>query len=310
MPHFIIGVDVSKDWIDIYDAQEGARRIDVKPRALAGFARRASKAGAFVVFEATGGYDAPLREALERAGVAFHRANPARSRDFARATGLLAKTDRVDARLLAEMGARLDLAPTEPRPAEERALLALLTRRRQLVAMRKQERTRLLQTGDREMRTMIKRHLTHLGAQIARLEARIAEAVEASEELGRRASRLRSAPGVGPAIAGTLLVELPELGRLDRRKIAALAGLAPVARDSGQRSGPRRIAGGRPVARSMLYLAGFSASRCDPRFKAMRARLQARGKGLKQAIVAVARALLVTLNAMLRDGRDYEPTTA
>lgn len=305
MPQQTIGVDVSKDWIDVFDSQQGARRIVADPDALAAFARVARAQDAFVIFEATGGYDAPLRAALEREGVVFHRANPAQARAFARASGRLAKTDRVDAEILAEMGARLDPEPTEPRLDEERALLALVVRRRQVVAMRKQERTRLQQTSDPAMRAMITRNLRMFDAQVALLERKIQEAVAASDRLRQRDQRLRTAPGVGPTTAAVLLTELPELGRLDRRKIAALAGLAPVARDSGRRSPTRRIAGGRPSVRTALFIAGHVASRHDPRFKAMRARLQERGKGAKQAIIAVARALLVTLNAMLRDQTDF-----
>lgn len=306
MHDLIIGVDVSKDWIDAFDQEKGGRRLKTTPGSLSAFARQAVRRNAFVVFEATGGYDAPLRAALEQAGGVFHRANPARARDFARALGRFAKTDQVDAKLLAEMGARLDLEPTTARPEEERALRALTTRRRQLVEMRKQERTRLQQTGDRSVRAAIARHIVQLDRQIEHMETRINETIAASERFSRQKQLLESAPGLGPVVSATLLAELPELGQLDRRRIASLAGLAPMADDTGKRSGPRRIRGGRPVVRDMLYIAGLVASRCCPRLVAFRYRLLAKGRTPKQAIIAVARRLLVMLNAMMRDGRPFE----
>ena len=162
-------------------------------------------------------------------------------------------------------------------------------------------------SADRESRRFIDRHVTWLSAEITRLGKRIAELVAADDEMARDGRRLRTAPGVGPVVAAALLAWMPELGRLDRRRVAALAGLAPVARDSGLRSPARRIVGGRPVVRSMLYLAGLQASRRDPGLKAFRERLEARGRTPKQAIIAVARKLLTILNAMLRTGQDYAP---
>jgi transposase len=305
MPENVIGVDVAKDWIDVQPLDGKSRRIEMKPATLHRFARAAAKAGALVVFEASGGYDRPLRDALEAAGAAHARVNPAQARQFARATGRLAKTDRVDARLLAEMGKRLDLAPAQAQSPDRRALQALATRRRQLVEMRKQETTRLQQTGAARARRSITRHIRSLDREIKAFDAEIAARIAATPELAEDDRRLRTAPGVGPVTATTLLTELPELGRLDRRRIAALAGLAPVARDSGRKRGGRSIAGGRPRPRALLYLAALQASRHDPRFRAFRQRLRDAGKTPKQAIVATARKLLVTLNAMLRTGKDY-----
>ena len=305
MTDIFIGVDVSKDWLDLYESGRGERRISNGGRALTAFARRATRLEAWVIFEATGGYDRPLCEALERAGARFSRVNPARSRDFARAIGVAAKTDRIDARMLALMGERLRPALTEPVPAARRALQAQATRRLQLVEMRKQEATRLQQTADARARADIRSHIAFLGRRIARLNARIAELVTGDETFARIERRLRTAPGIGPVVAATLIAELPELGRLDRRRIAALVGLAPVVRDSGKRNPPRAIAGGRPVLRRMLYLAALQASRRHPRFMAFRARLQDQGKPPKVAIIAVARKLLATLNAMLRSQTDF-----
>lgn len=310
MTESFIGVDVSKAWLEVAEPGRKVRRIANGGPALAALARRAARAGALVVFEASGGYERALGAALERAGARFARVNPARARDFARALGVAAKTDRVDARLLAEFGRRLAPAPSAPLAPARRALQALAARRRQLVALRQQEETRLGQTAEAEARDDIRLHLAFLARRIARLEARIATHLATDAASAETARRLRTAPGVGPTVAATLIAELPELGRLDRRAIAALAGLAPRARDSGQRHRQRSIGGGRPVVRRMLYLAALQASRRDPGFQAFRARLQDRGKSVKQALVAVARKLLTVLNAMIRDAADCKATPA
>ncbi len=309
MQEIFIGVDVSMDWLDIHHPCPGHRRgtqqIANGGRELTAFARRAARAGAWVIFEATGGYDRALCEALEQAGARFSRVNPARARDFARAIGVIGKTDRVDAQMLALMGERLRPALTEPVPPARRALQAQVTRRFQLVEMRKQEATRLKQTADTKACADIRSHIALLGRRIARFDARIETLTTEDEAFARIERRLRTAPGIGPVVAATLIAELPELGSLDRRRIAALAGLAPVARDSGKRNPPRAIAGGRPVLRRMLYLAALQASRRHPVFMAFRARLQNQGKSPKTAIIAVARKLLTILNAMLRSQTDF-----
>ena len=307
MPREIIGVDVAKDWIDVQPLDGRPERIAMTPAALADFAEAAARRNALVVFEASGGYDRPLAAALEAAGVEHARVDPAKARQFARATGRRAKTDRLDAAMLAEMGARLALVPTEPLSPARRALKALAARRRQLVAMRKAELTRRDQTGDAFCRISIERLLALLATEIATIEAEIDRLLAEDDELVAVARRLRTAPGVGPVVATTLIAELPELGGRDRRRIAALAGLAPMADDSGARKGVRKVAGGRPLLRSLLYLAALQASRHDPGLAAFRARLQEAGKSPKQAIVAVARKLLVILNAMLRAGTDFTP---
>ncbi len=305
MQDIFIGVDVSKDWLDLCEPGRGEQRIANGGRELTAFARRAARQEAWVIFESTGGYDRALCEALERAGTRFSRVNPARARDFARAIGAAAKTDRVDARMLALMGERLRPALTEPTPQARRALRAQAARRLQLVEMRKQEATRLKQTANAEACADIRSHIRLLDRRIVRVEARITELVAEDETFADAERRLRTAPGIGPVVAAILIAELPELGRLDRRAIAALAGLAPVARDSGKRIRSRAIAGGRPVIRRMLYLAALQASLHHPRFKAFRARLQDNGKAPKQAIIAVARKLLTILNAMIRTQTDF-----
>jgi transposase len=310
MAREFIGVDVAKDWIDVQPRGGRSERIAMEPGALRRFAKRAAQEEAQVIFEATGGYDRPLAAALAEAGVTYARVNPAQARQFARATGVVAKTDRVDAGVLAEMGARLELAPAVPPQPERRDLQALATRRRQVVGMRKQELTRRQQTQDPLARASIARVIAVFDGEIKNLDDRIAAAVAADPALAEPARRLRTLPGVGPVIAVGLLAELPELGHLDRRAIAALAGLAPIADDSGHRRGRRAIRGGRAIPRSLLYIAALHASRHDPGFRAFRARMQANGLTVKQALVATARKLLTVLNAMLKSGTDFVPAPA
>ena len=307
MQEVFVGVDVAKDWLDVYHPDHGARRIENTPKAVRAFAASSAKAGLWIVFEASGGYDRLLREALEAAAVRFSRINPRQARDFAKAMGVIGKTDRVDARMLAELGARLRPPATEPVAGVRRALQAQATRRRQLVEFRKQEANRLQQTADAKARADMRSLIAVLDRRIAKIDARIRAIIEADPELAEADRRLQTVPGVGPIVVATLIAELPELGRLDRRSIAALVGLAPIARDSGKRVGRRTIGGGRPVVRTMLYIAGLHASRRDAVFRAFRTRLEAAGKPVKATITATARKLLTVLNAMLASHTDYQP---
>ena len=304
MTESYVGVDIAKDWIDIFDGG-AARRIKMAPQALKRFADAC--ADKCVVFEASGGYERPLIRAFEDAGVAFARVNPRQAREFARATGRLAKTDRVDAQLLARMGAALALAPDPPRdPATDR--LAMLNARREaLVELRKQEKQRAQQASDPFIVKDIASLIAVLTRRIAKIEAEIAAHIETCEHLKRRHDQLRSVPGVGPVVAATLLAKLPELGRIDRRAIANLAGLAPHACDSGHMRGKRMIWGGRAEVRRALYAAAFIASRHDAALIAYRRKLDDAGKPFKVAIIACARRLLTQINAMIRDNRNYEP---
>ena len=204
--------------------------------------------------------------------------------------------------------------PTGGMPGCLRSLVLAFVRRqrsrRQLVAMRKQEAPRLQQTADAEARADIRNSLVVLDRRIAKIEKRMTALVAADPEMAAIDRRLRTIPGVGAVVAATLIAELPELGQLDRRRIASLVGLAPVARDSGKRSAPRALAGGRPIVRTVLYIAALHASRWCPAFKDFRARLQSAGKPVKVALIATARKLLVTLNAMIATGTDYQPPEA
>lgn len=304
MDRNVIGVDVAKDWIDIHDAaSQKDRRIGTSSRALKAFAK--SVRDSFVVFEASGGYDRPLVLALDAEGVRYARVNPRQAREFARATGRLAKTDKVDACVLAAMG-RLDLKPTEPVDPARRRLCDLIARREDLVAAIVRESQRLALACDALIRRDIKSMIVDLRRRRRVFEAEILRQVKAHEPLHRLYRRLLTAPGIGPKIAAVLVARLPELGSVDRRAIASLAGVAPHACDSGQRLGKRRIWGGRADVRRALYLAAFIASRRDPELRAFRQRLQAAGKSFKAAVIATARKLLTNLNAVIADDRNYE----
>jgi transposase len=301
-----IGIDVSKDSLDIFDAAAGgaARRGNTAP-AIAGLVEDWAERDAFVLFEATGRYDLVLRHALAAAGVRFARVNPGRARDFARAAGVLAKTDAVDARMLAVMAQCLR-PPPDHRNEEEREQLALLNKRRdQLVATRQQERTRCREAADPICRDSIASHLAWLDAAIKAVEARIADLIAKAPQLARDRRLLASAPGVGPVTAATLLALLPELGKRSPKQLAALVGLAPFNNDSGIRRGQRSIRGGRKRVRDALYIAALTAARHAPRFAAFYRTLTGAGKPPKLAIIALARKLLTVLNAILRDNQPF-----
>ena len=298
----ILGVDIAKDWIDVFDpSTQTSRRILTAD--LRAFAR--GLGDVLVVFEATGGYERPLSEALEARGIAYARVNPRQAREFARATGCLAKTDKVDARILAQMGRALELKPSVPPDAARRRLAELVGRRGDIVAAIVAETQRLAMARDGYVRSDIGRMLVQLKASKVAIEKEIAAAIQAADDLTAQHDCLQSAPGVGATTAAVLLARLPELGSVDRRAIASLAGLAPHACDSGHRRGRRHVWGGRADVRRALYLAAFVASRFNADFKAMRQRMKDAGKATKVAILAVARKLLTILNAMVRDKQKY-----
>ena len=296
----VLGIDISKRHLDIFDPSCGASRIANTPAAAGVLAAALAGRDCLVVMEATGRYDAVLRQALTMAGVRHARVNPEQARDFARALGRRAKTDAVDARMLAEMGRRLTLR-TEPLPDPDRERLAGLSRRRdQLVQMRKQERTRYRESEDAVARTSLEAHIAWLDQAITMLDAELAQAVAANAELSQAATLLRSAPGVGPVTATVLLSAMPELGRVSPKAIAALAGLAPYNNDSGEYRGQRSVRGGRKRVRDALYMAAVSAARTKSRLATFYQSLRTAGKPPKLALIALARKLLTILNAIAR----------
>jgi len=303
-----VGIDVSKSTLDIFDAAIGrSERIRNARAPLVARLKRWKDKRVFVLFEATGDYDRLLCRALSKAGIAFARVNPLRARDFARAAGFLAKTDAVDARMLAAMAERLRPKASAPVEAERERLRLLHRRRDQLVANRQQEKTRLSEAQDRDEREGLMRHIAWLSAEIKRIEARITALIASVETLKAAWDRLRDAPGIGPVAATTLLALMPELGARSPKSIAALAGLAPLNRDSGQGRGKRTIAGGRKRVRDALYIAALAAKRCSPHFAAIYKAMRDAGKAPKLALIAIARKLLIALNAMLRDDTLFRP---
>ena len=318
LPQDFIGVDIAKGWIDVfYLSTSKHERILTIKQALARFAKAAR--GCLVILEASGGYERPLTEALAKAGTDYARVNPRQAREFARATGKLAKTDRVDAMVLARMGRALELKPTPP-PDPDRARLAdLVARRDDLVGMIGAEKNRKGTTRDTWIGKEIALVIKALQAHLAAVEGQIATLIEARATLANETTRLCSVPGIGPTLSAVLIARLLELGQMEPRKITSLAGLAPHACESGLSRGKRRIWGGRADVRRTLYiLRGLTRphrghgppSHSSPAdtirmMKAFRARLQAAGKPIKLALTACARKLLTILNAMMKNEQNY-----
>ena len=307
-----VGIDVAKAHVDVCvlgthsDVQRFANDVDGHSALAA--ALQSLDVG-LVVLEATGGYEAALACALQAVGLHVAVVNPRHARDFARSMGRLAKTDAVDARMLAEMAAvlvhREDLARYLRPVANEcqQWLAALVTRRRQLLAMLGSERQRL-QITNRKLHPSIEAIITVIKAQLDDLETQMVGHVR--EHFGELDGLLQSTNGIGPVASATLIAQLPELGRLNRREIAALVGVAPMSNDSGNRKGRRRVQGGRFEIRRVLYMATLTAARYNPVIRAFYERLKAAGKLPKVALVACMRKLLTMLNAMVRTGKPWD----
>ena len=308
----VVGIDVAKAQVDVsvLGAMLEAQRFDNEAEGHSALAAALAPLGvALVVMEATGGYEAALACALQAAGLAVAVVNPKQARDFAKSMGKLAKTDRIDARMLAEFAAVLvrrdDLAHFI-RPlanSEQQALAALVTRRRQLLTMLLGERQRL-QLAMALVRPSIEAMIQAIRAQLDDVEAQMVDHVR--EHFAELDQLLQSASGIGPVASATILAELPELGRLNRREIAALVGVAPTANDSGASRGRRHVQGGRFEIRRVLYMATLSAARHNPSIKAFYDRLLAAGKFPKVALVACMRKLLTILNAMVKHNKPWD----
>jgi transposase len=307
-PAPFVGIDVAKDRLDVCARPGAAFAVANDPAGLADLvARLAPLRPALAVLEATGGFEHAAAAALAAAGIPVAVVNPRQARDFARATGRLAKTDRIDAEGLALFAERVRPQPRALPGEQAREFEALLQRRRQLVEMRVAEQNRLGPAAAAKVRASLQAHVDWLSKQLGKVDQELAAAVEASPVWRAKDELLRGIPGVGPALSRTLLAALPELGTLTRQQAAALAGLAPVSRDSGTRQGRRSIAGGRAEVRSLLYMAALSAARYNPALRAFAGRLRRAGKAAKVRLVAVARKLLVIANAVVRDGRPWDP---
>ena len=259
-----------------------------------------------VVLEATGGYETAAVAALAEAGLPVVVANPRQVRDFARSTGKLTKTDRIDAELLALFAERVR-PEVRPLPdAEAQEFTALLARRRQLLEMMVAEKNRL-KVAPKPVAKDIRAHIEWLERRLKSVDSDLERRIKASPVWRAKEDLLRSVPGVGPVVSRTLIGELPELGQLNRQQIAALAGVAPLNRDSGTQRGKRMVWGGRRAVRVALYMAALTASQRNPTIRAFYQQLRDRGKPSKVALTACMRKLLVILNAMVRDGVQWDP---
>lgn len=299
--HACVGIDVSKATLDV--AVHGTSEVRAFANSSAGFRRLVAwllpQRPHQVVLEATGGYEQAALDALFAAGLPMVRVNPRQVRDFAKAMGQLAKTDRLDARVLAQLAATISLPSYRPASPWQRRLAQWHQRRGHLVQMIGSERQRLEQISDPLLLTWARRHITTLQRELRRMDLEIARQMSAQPQL----DPLRSLKGVGPVLQATLASQLPELGRLDNKAIAKLVGVAPLAHDSGLLRGQRHVWGGRRQIRAALYMASLTAIRYEPRLRDFYQALRARGKQAKVAIVATMRKLLVILNARMRDAQ-------
>jgi transposase len=302
-----VGVDVSKGRVDVHvrpDATAFACTTD--PEGPANLVDRlAPLQPQLVAMEASGGYEGVVAAALAEAGLPVAIVNPRQVRKFAGAIGRLAKTDAIDAGVIAHFADAIRPAPKPMPDALMLRLRELLARRRQLVVMINAEKQRLAKTADKLAQRSFKTILRSLEAERARIDRAIDKLIEQSPLCCARQDLLKSVPGIGDVVARTLIVELPELGSVDRHQIAALAGVAPMNRDSGRYRGKRHIQGGRVEVRAPLYMACLVAIRHNPPLRSFYRRLRDAGKPARVALVAVMRKLLVTLNAIIRDNRAW-----
>jgi len=296
-----VGIDVAKERLDVAQrpSLEGWRVANDERGIAELVARLVQLKPALVVLEATGGMELPLVGALAAAGLPVVVINPRQAREFARATGRLAKTDAIDAQVLAQFAeaVRPQLRPLPDAAAQE--LSALMTRRRQLIEMLTAEKNRL-RAAARAVRPDIQEHIHWLERRLADLDGDLSQTIRSSDIWREKDDLLQSAPGVGPVVSTTLLADLPELGALNRKEIAALVGVAPLNRDSGTLRGRRTVWGGRSKVRSALYMATLVATQRNPVIRTFYQRLLSAGKPKKVALTACMRKLLTILNAILR----------
>lgn len=308
----VVGIDVAKAALDI------AVRPTSEERHLANDAAGIADSVTWlqalhpqvIVVEATGGYEAALVAELGIANLPVAVVNPRQVRDFARATGRLAKTDRLDAQVLAHFGQAVRPTPRPLPDGEAQALAALVERRRQVIAMRTAEENRLGAARVAAVHARIQAHLAWLEVDLADIEGDLRQRLRTSPLWREQDDLLQSVPGIGPILSLTLLAELPELGRLSHGQIAALVGVAPLNRDSGTLRGRRAVWGGRRAVRTALYMGTLRATRCNPPIQAFYERLLAAGKAKKVALVACMHKLLTILNAMVRHQAHWQAQAA
>jgi transposase len=307
MPY--LGIDVSKDKLDL--AVEGQAEVVVFANDAAGITqlieRMRQLRPALIVVEATGGYERLLLNTALDAALPMARVQPGRVRHFAKAQGLLAKSDGIDARLLALYARCLQPAVSEKRSKNQLELHALLVLRRQLIDTRTTLTNQLRMADSAFVRDSLAQLARQVHDRVKRVDKHIARLIDSDDDLAGRRDLLLSVPGVGKTTAATLAAQLPELGKIDRCQISALVGVAPYNRDSGKWAGKRAIFAGRAAVRSVLYMATITAIRCNPVIQAFAERLQKAGKLPKVVIIACMRKLLTVLNAMARDGLTWSP---
>ena len=308
----VVGIDVAKAALDVAVRPQGEERHLANDAA--GIAALVEWLRALnpdvIVVEATGGYEAPLVAELGIASLPVAVVNPRQVRDFARATGRLAKTDRLDAQTLAHFGQAVRPTPRPLPDAAAQASAALVERRRQVVAMRTAEENRLGATRVALVRTRIQAHLAWLEVDLGEIDEDLRQRLRASPLWRAQDDLLQSVPGIGPIVSLTLLAELPELGRLSHAQIAALVGVAPLNRDSGTLRGRRAVWGGRRAVRTVLYMGTLRATRCNPAIQPFYERLLAAGKAKKVALVACMHKLLTILNAMVKHQAHWQAQAA
>ena len=303
-----IGVDVAKSTLDVAvtDSEEARQFANDDKGISQAVSYIAGFRPAMIILEATGNLELPLAAALQADRMPVVVINPRQVRDFARATGALAKTDTMDARILALFGARVkpEIRPLPDKNARD--MRSLLTRRRQLVEMLTSEHNRLFQTRE-DISLGVEAHIKWLEEALSDINDDLERRIKRSPSWLEKDNLLKSVPGIGKVVSSTILIDLPELGSLNRRKIAALVGVAPLNRDSGTMRGRRTVWGGRAKLRSTLYMAALVASRCNPIIAAFYQRLVNAGKAKKVALVACMRKLLTILNAMMRTMTAWQP---
>jgi transposase len=304
-----VGIDVGKAQLDVARSdREEVWRVGNDEQGIQELVGQLRDIGPeLVVLEATGGFEFPTAAALAAAEVPVVITNPRQARDFARSTGQLAKTDTIDARGLALFAARVKPQIRELPSEEARALNAIVARRRQIIEMITAEKNRL-GFALKPVQKGIRKHIRWLERQLTNVDSDLDSMIRKSPVWAAKSDLLQTVPGVGPNLSRTLLAELPELGLLSHKQIASLVGVAPFSRDSGIFRGKRMIWGGRASVRSALYLSVWSASRWNPVIRLFYNRLRAKGKPAKVAQVACMRKLLTILNAMVRDGREWDPS--
>jgi transposase len=307
-----VGVDVAKEFFDLYNlAEDHSQRFEYSATGIDGCRRYlAERSPVLIVMESTGGYETALAVALSDAGLPVAVINPKRIRDFARATGRLAKTDQIDARLIARYAATLQPPSQGVWDEQTRSIKGLVARRNQLIEMRTAESNRREHISDSTIARSITAVIKTLNQEIAKVEQQLRDQITRTPQLKEKADRLTSVPGIGETTALMLIAEMPELGNLNRRQIAALVGVAPINRDSGSFRGKRMTGGGRRDVRTRLFLPTIVATRFNPSIRLFYQRLLASGKTKMTALVAAMRKLVTMLNAMLAKNQNWEPKHA